>query len=155
MALLITSLASMVTFLEESSSINNDSEESCFLCFLCFFFLLCLFLFDLLEFVSFDILNFFDDDYDNDGSGSRFPGTCDFPFCSDEYVGSTGESIAHVRGVGSRFFPPTVNESIGDVVPLVVFVPIGVEYKGGQLIEIFFRSKDRFSLLVSKSVLEL
>ena len=41
----------------------------------------------------------------------------------------------------SEVFVPEVIESIGDVVPLVVFVPKGVESKGSQLIEIFWRPK--------------
>ena len=36
------------------------------------------------------------------------------------------------------FFPIGI-ESIGDVVTLVVLVPIGVESKGGQFLEIFWR----------------
>ena len=41
----------------------------------------------------------------------------------------------------SGVFVPTGIESIGDVVPLVMFVLIGVESKVGRLIEIFSRSK--------------
>ena len=33
----------------------------------------------LLEFLSFDKLDLFDDDSEDDGSGSGSPGTCDFP----------------------------------------------------------------------------
>ena len=47
-----------------------------------------------------------------------------FPFCYENYVGC-------VSGVGSVCFVPTGIEAIGDVVLLVVFVPIGVESKGG------------------------
>ena len=36
---------------------------------------------------------------------------------------------------------PTGSESIGDVFTLVVLVPIGVESKGGRLIESFWRPK--------------
>ena len=84
--------------------------------------------------LSFDKVYLFDDESDNDGSGSRSPGTCDFPFCSEEYVG-------RVIGVGSGDFVLTGIESIGDIVPLVVFVPRGVEFKGGQIIELFWRPK--------------
>ena len=52
-----------------------------------FFFLLLLFLINLLELLSFGELYLFDDEYDNDGSGSGSPGTCDFPFCSGKSVG--------------------------------------------------------------------
>ena len=73
----------------------------------------------------------FDDDYDDDGSGSGSPGMCTFPFCSDKSVGSVGKSVGRVRGVGSRDLVPTGIDSIGDVVTLVVFVPRGFESKGG------------------------
>ena len=39
------------------------------------------------------------------------------------------------------FFVPTVIDSIGDTVPLVTFVPKGVDSKGGQIIEVFWRPK--------------
>ena len=84
-----------------------------------------------MEFLSFDELDLFDDESDNDGSGSRTPGMCAFPFCSDEFVGSVGESVGRFSDVGPGFFVPTGIKSIGDVVPLVVFVPKGVESKGG------------------------
>ena len=113
---------------EESEPVNNESDASCFLCFQHFFFLSRLFLFDILEFVSFEELDLFDDGSDDDGSV-----TCTFTFCSDESIGS-------VSDVGSIVFIPTGIKSIGDVVPLVVFVPKGVESKGGQLIEIICRS---------------
>ena len=60
-----------------------------------FFFLLLLFLIYLLELLSFEKLYFFDDEYDDDGSGSGSPGTCAFTFCSDY-------SIVCVSGVGSN-----------------------------------------------------
>ena len=47
-------------------------------------------------------------------------------------------------------FVPTGIESIGDVLPLVMYVPKVVDSKGGWLIEIFWRPKSWFSLLVSK-----
>ena len=56
--------------------------------------------------MSFDKLYFFDES-DNDGSGSGSPG---------KSVGSDGD-----MGFGN--FVPTGIESLGDVVPLVVFVP--------------------------------
>ena len=69
----------------------------------------------------------FDDEYDNDGSGSSYPGMCTFPFFSDNYVG-------RVSGVGSGVFVLTEIESIGDVVLLVVSVPKGVNSRSGRLI---------------------
>ena len=98
-------------------------------------------LFDLLELLSFDELYLFDDESDDDGSGSGSADTCDFPFCSDESVGSVGKSVGRVSGMGSVIFVPTGIDLIGDIFLLVVFVPKGVESKGGRLIEIFFRSK--------------
>ena len=64
----------------------------------------CVFLFDLIELVSFDELDLFDDKSDNDGSRSGSPGTCDFPFCSDESVGSVGESFSRFRGMRPDIF---------------------------------------------------
>ena len=75
--------------------------------FQCFFFLSRFFLFDLIELVSFDKLNFFDQS-ENYGSGSGSP---------DKYVGSAGD-------IGFGDFVLTGIESLGNVVPLVVFVPI-------------------------------
>ena len=86
-----------------------------------FFLLLRLFFFDLLELVSFDKLDFFDES-DNDGSGSGSPG---------KSVGNAGESIGSVRGVGLGGFVLGGIESHGDVVLLVVFVLRGVKSKGG------------------------
>ena len=90
--------------------------------------------FYLLELVSFDELDLFNDESGNNGSGSGFPDTYAFPFCSRKSVGS-------VRVIGSGNFVLTGIESIGDVVPLFVFVAIGVESKGGRLIELFWRLK--------------
>ena len=52
------------------------------------------FFFDLLEFLSFDELDLFDDESDDDGSVSGSPGTCDLPFFSGNCVGC-------VSGVGA------------------------------------------------------
>ena len=97
----------------------------------------------------------FDDEYDNDGSGSGSPGTCNFPFCSDESVGSVGKSAGGVSGVGSGVFVLNGIEWIGDVVTLFVFIPRGVESKGSRLLKLSWRPKSWFSLLASKSVLAL
>ena len=67
---------------------------------------------------------FSDDESDNGGYGSGSPGMCTFPFCSGNYVG-------RFSGVGSGVFVPTGIDSIGDIVLLIVFVPIGVESKVG------------------------
>ena len=91
--------------------------------------------------ISFNKLDLFDDESDDDGSGSGSPGKCDFPFCSDESDGSVGESIGRVRGVGSGILVLTGMKSIGDVVLLFVFLPIGFQFKDVRLIEIFFCSK--------------
>ena len=88
----------------------------------------------LLELLSFDELDFFDDESDDDGSGSGSPGTCAFPFCS-------GNSSGSFSGVGSGVFVLTGIDSIDDVVLLVVFVPRGAESKVVRLIELFWRPK--------------
>ena len=67
--------------------------------------------------MSFEELDFFDES-ENDGSGS----------------GSPGKSVGSADDVDLGNFVPTGIESLGDVVPLVMFVPRGVEYKGGRLI---------------------
>ena len=89
-----------------------------------------------------------DDESDNDGSDSRSSGTCTLIFQFDESVGcvrdSVGpveDSVGRVSDVGYEFFVPAGIESIDDIVPLVVFVPKGVKYKGSRLIEIFWRPK--------------
>ena len=64
--------------------------------------------------MSFDELCLFNDEYDNDGSISRSPGTRAFPFLSGKTVGSAGESVGSVSGVGSVHFVPILIESVGD-----------------------------------------
>ena len=75
----------------------------------------------LLELVSFKELYFFDDEYENYGSVSGYPGTFNFPCCSGNSIGSIGESVGSVSGVGSGDFVPNGIEALGDIVPLVVF----------------------------------
>ena len=94
-----------------------------------------------------------DDESDDDGSDSGSAGTCAFPIRFEESIGHINDSVGHVdnsvcrvHGVGSDIFFPTGIKSIGDVVPLVVFVPICVASKGGQLIALFWCPKSRFSL---------
>ena len=99
----------------------------------------------MLSFSKSDSLN---DESDDDSSDSGSTGTSTFPFRFEKYVGHVDNSVVHVDnsvgcfcGVDSGFFVPIGIDSIGDVVPLVVLVTIGVDSKGGQLIEIFWRSK--------------
>ena len=107
-------------------SLDDESDASCFLSFRYFFFLLRLFLIGLLKLLSFGELDLFGDESNDDVSVSGSPGTCKFPFCSIKSVGSVGESVVHVCVIGSGVFFPTGIESIGDIVPLVVFIPKGV-----------------------------
>ena len=65
-----------------------------------------------------------DDEYDNDESDFGSSGTCYFPL-------RFGNLIGHDSGLGSDVFVPTVVESKCDVFAFVVFLPIGVESKGG------------------------
>ena len=78
---------------------------------------------------------------DDDRSDSGSSGTYYFPafsLCFDNYFGP-------VSGLGSGIFVPTGVDSKCDIFAFVVFVPIGVESKGGQLIEMFWRSNSLFS----------
>ena len=79
--------------------------------------------------LSFDELDFFDDESDNDGSGSGSPGTCASLFCSGKSIGSVGESVGRFCGVYSGVFVLTGIKSIRDIVLLVLFVPKGVDPK--------------------------
>ena len=49
-----------------------------------------------------------------------------FHFPLEKYVGSAGEYVGSVSGIGSGDFVQIVIESFGDVVMLVMFIPIGV-----------------------------
>ena len=82
-----------------------------------------------------------DDDSNNYGSESGSSGTCTFPFRFVESAGCIDHSVGRVCAVGSGVIVLTGIESFGDVVPLVMFVQIGVESKGSRLIEIFWRPK--------------
>ena len=84
--------------------LNNESDAFCFLWFQRFFFLSRFFLFDLLSLVSFDGLDLFDDESDDDRSGFGFAGTYAFLFYSDEYVGSVRKYVDSVSGVWSGVF---------------------------------------------------
>ena len=98
--------------------------------------------------VSTDKLDSLDDDSGDDGSYSRSAVTCSFPFrfedsvgCVDDSVSCVNDSVGHVCGVGSGVFVLIGIESIGDIVMLSLFAPIGVESKSGRPIEIFLRPK--------------
>ena len=80
--------------------------------------------------LPFDKSDSIDDESDNDGSDSGSDGTCTFSFRFNKSVGRVDGSIGRVRGVGSGVFVLIGVKSVGDVVPLVVFVPIGFESKG-------------------------
>ena len=97
--------------------------------FLTLFFLSLFSLFYLFELVSFEELDLFDDESDNDRSGSGYTVTCAFSFCSVKSVGCVGKYVGCFCGVGSSVFVFTDLRSIGEVVLLVVFVPRGVESK--------------------------
>ena len=88
--------------------------------------------------MSIDESDFFNDESDDDGFDSRSVGTCTFSFRFDESIGRVGDSVGRVEksvgctsGVGSGVSLPTGIESIGDTVPLIVFLPKIVESKGG------------------------
>ena len=82
-----------------------------------------------------------DDESDDDGSDSGYAGTCTFTFRFEDSVGCVDDYVGGVYGMGYDVFVPIGIESIVEIVMLVVFVPIGVKYKGGQLIVIFWRPK--------------
>ena len=89
-----------------------------------------------------------DDESDDDGYASGSAGTRAFPF-SFEYpmdsvedsIGCVDNYVGRVCGIDYGVFGQIGIESIGDVFTLVVIVPIGVESKGGRLIEIFWRPR--------------
>ena len=94
-----------------------------------------------MQLLSSDKLDSLYDESDGDGSDSRSAGTCAFPFRFEDSVGGVYDYVGLVPGVGSGIFVPMGIQSIGDIVPFVVFMPIGVESKGGRLIQIFWRPK--------------
>ena len=106
---------------DESEFLDGESDESCFLSFLRLFFLSRLFLFDLLELMSFGELDLLDDESDDDGFGSGSPSPWSSQFFYYKYIVSVGESVSPAHGVVSGIFVPKEIKSIGDVVPLVVF----------------------------------
>ena len=82
-----------------------------------------------------------DDEYKDDGSDSRYTGLRHFTFHFPDSVGCVDDSVDRVRGVDYGVFVPIEIESNCDVFLLVVFISIGVESKGGRLIELFWRPK--------------
>ena len=87
-----------------------------------------------MELLSFDEFDLFDDESDDDESGSRSPGTSAFLSCPEKSVG-------RVSSVGSDVFVPTGIKSIGEIVLLVMFVPRAVKSKVGRLIGSFWSPK--------------
>ena len=71
-----------------------------------------------------------EDDYDGDVSESWSYGTCSFSLYLDLSVGCVSDWSFSPIGVQSKY----------DVVIFLMFVPIGFESIGGQLIEMFWRS---------------
>ena len=128
--------------------LDDESDESCFFSqrfvflwhSLVFYFLYSLsstksdslLLIYLLHFLSLEESDSLGDESENDGCEPGSAGTCTFPFCFYD-------SIGRVSGVGSVVFFPIGVDSNFDVVPLVEFIPIGVESKGSRLINIFWR----------------
>ena len=102
---------------EKSESLDNESDASLFFLLSdAFYSYRFSFKINLLEFLSFDELDLFKNEYEDDGSGSESPVLCNYPFCSVKSVGG-------FIGVGSGLFVLTVIELIGDVFLLFVFVP--------------------------------
>ena len=88
---------------------------------------------DLLYLPSSEELDSINDESAYNGPDSGFFGTFSFPLCVDVSVGL-------VCGLESGVFIPKVVEYKCDVFAFFVFVPIGVESKGGQLIDMFLCS---------------
>ena len=69
--------------------------------------------------LSFDKLDLFDDESEDDGYGSGSPGTCVFPFCSGKYVGIAGKSVGRVHTKSSRVQMWLTHRNI---LPLKIFI---------------------------------
>ena len=127
---------------------DDESEESCLLWSQRFFFVSNFLLLNVLQFLSMEKSDSLDDESVKGGSYSGSAGTCaffcffeEFVDCADDSVDPVEDSVGRDCGVGSEIFVLIVIESISEVIPLIVFVTIGVDSKGGQLIEIFWRPK--------------
>ena len=57
-----------------------------------------------MELVSFEELDLFDDESEDDGYVSVSASTCNYPFCSNEPVGSVVKPVGRVSGIGSGVF---------------------------------------------------
>ena len=95
--------------LDKSESLDNESDNSCFVIFQCFFFLSRPLFLDFLYLMSLDGSDFLDDESDNDGSDSGSSGTFNFTLCFYDSVGRVG-------GVGYGIFVPIGFKSKCDVV---------------------------------------
>ena len=83
---------------------------------------------DILYLLSSDKSDLLNDESDNVGSGYGSSGTQFFFFSF-----SSCDSVARVSGLASGIFSPTGVDSKCDIFEFVVFVPIGVEYKGCRI----------------------
>ena len=91
-----------------------------------------------------DELKFLNDESDNDGYDSGFSGTYYF----FDFSLNFDDSVGHVSGLWSGVFIPTGVDSKYDIFAFLVFVLIGVKFKGGQLIRMFWRSNYLFYLQI-------
>ena len=92
------------------------------------------------------------DESDDDGSDSGSAVTSTFTSRFEDYVGSVHKSVGCVYdflvcvcGMGSGVFVPIGIKSIGDVVPLVMCVPIGAESKLVDSLKCFGSQSPDFS----------
>ena len=88
---------------------------------------------DFLYFLSSENSDSLNDEYDNDRSDSGSSRKYSYTAFSLRFE----DSVGYVSGLGSDIFVPTGDESKCDIFAFVVFVPIGFESKGGQLIKCF------------------
>ena len=126
--------------MDKSELLEDYSDKACFVHFQRFFFLSFRLILDFLSLISWGKSDYLDDEFGNVGSDSRYSDTYyffSFSLHSDHSVGS-------VCVFGSDVFAPTAAESKGDILAFNVVVPTGVKSKGGQLIELFWRSNSLF-----------
>ena len=81
-----------------------------------------------------------DNESDGIGYGSVSSGTYSFCNSSLRFEDSVGSGSV----LGSAVFAPTGFKSKGDIFASGMSVPIGVDYKGVQLIKMFWRSNSLF-----------
>ena len=94
--------------------------------------------------MSLEELDLLNDESDEIGSDSGYSVT--YYFCTlylpfDKFVGS-------VSVLGSDIFAPTGVDSKRDIFVSGLFIPTGVEFKGGGLLEMFWRSNSLFSFQI-------